>query len=118
MDSKMSDVDNMPYSTLLYGNGPGFNIPRLFPTNLSIEEKNSIHGAAVPRKWATHGGEDVPVYATGPLSSLFFTGTVDQSYIPHAIAYIACLAEYKQRCVINNDIPNSSQIFQVKISAI
>lgn len=109
----MSDVDNMPYSTLLYGNGPGFNVPRPIPTNLSIEEKNAVHGAAVPRKWATHGGEDVPVYAIGPLSSTLFTGTVDQSYVPHAVAYIACLAEFKQRCMMNNEISNSSQTFQV-----
>ncbi len=115
MDNKMSDVDNQPYSTLLYGNGPGFSVPRLVPTNLSIEEKNAVHGAAVPRKWATHGGEDVPVYAIGPLSSLLFTGTVDQSYVPHAIAYIACLAEFKSRCALNNEIPNSSQTFQVNI---
>lgn len=113
MDNKVSDVDNMPYSTLLYGNGPGFSIPRMIPTNLSVEEKNAVHGAAVPRKWATHGGEDVPAYAAGPLSSILFTGTVDQSYIPHAIAYIACLAEYRQRCSISNDILNSSQTFQV-----
>jgi hypothetical protein len=25
--------------------------------------RNSVHGAAVPRQWATHGGEDVPIYA-------------------------------------------------------
>lgn len=105
----------MPYTTLLYGNGPGFSNPRPIPTNLTVEEKNAVHGAAVPRKWATHGGEDVPVYATGPLSSLLFTGTVDQSYIPHAIAYIACYAEYKQRCLISNEIPNSSQAFQVSV---
>lgn len=113
MDNKVSDVDNMPYSTLLYGNGPGFSVPRMVPTNLSVEEKNAVHGAAVPRKWATHGGEDVPVYAVGPLSTLLFTGTVDQSYLPHAIAYIACFAEYRQRCSLSNDIPNSSQTFQV-----
>ncbi|KAL6957376.1 alkaline phosphatase, partial [Sarracenia purpurea var. burkii] len=109
MDNKVSDVDNMPYSTLLYGNGPGFSVPRMIPTNLSVEEKNAVHGAAVPRKWATHGGEDVPVYAAGPLASMLFTGTVDQSYIPHAIAYIACFAEHRKRCSMSNDIPNSSQ---------
>lgn len=25
LDDKTSDVDNMPYTTLLYANGPGFN---------------------------------------------------------------------------------------------
>lgn len=30
MDNKESDVDSMPYTTLLYANGPGYN--RNFPT--------------------------------------------------------------------------------------
>ena len=33
MDSKVSDVDGMPYSTLLYGNGPGYSVPRTVPPN-------------------------------------------------------------------------------------
>jgi hypothetical protein len=41
-------------------------------------------------KSETHGGEDVPIYANGPMSFLF-TGTVEQSYIPHAMAYAACI---------------------------
>ncbi|XP_063233619.1 alkaline phosphatase, tissue-nonspecific isozyme-like [Bacillus rossius redtenbacheri] len=100
VDSKPSDVDGLPYSTLLYGNGPGHAQPRAAPSNYSseAEEKNSVHGSAVPRQWATHGGEDVPVYAQGPLASVLFTGTFDQSYIPHAIAYAACLGEHAQRC--------------------
>jgi hypothetical protein len=34
----------------------------------------------------------------GPLASQLFSGSVDQSYIPHAIAYAACLGEHNQRC--------------------
>lgn len=30
LDNKESDVDSMPYTTLLYANGPGYN--RNFPT--------------------------------------------------------------------------------------
>ena len=41
-------------------------------------------------KSETHGGEDVPIYANGPMSFLF-TGTVEQNYIPHAMAYAACI---------------------------
>lgn len=66
IDSKTSDVDGLPYSTLLYGNGPGFSQPRPVPSNSSSSEtagRNSVHGSAVPRQWATHGGEDVPIYA-------------------------------------------------------
>lgn len=62
-DPKPSDMDGLPYSSLLYGNGPGYTSPRAIPSNNSEEEKNAVHGSAVPRQWATHGGEDVPVYA-------------------------------------------------------
>jgi alkaline phosphatase len=37
-------------------------------------------------------------FCQGPLASLLFSGTFDQSYIPHAIAYAACLGEHNQRC--------------------
>lgn len=69
MDSTLSDVDGQPYSTLLYGNGPGYSSPRTVPAannasdTGSVGDKNVAHGSAVPRQWATHGGEDVPLYA-------------------------------------------------------
>lgn len=96
----MSDIDGFPYSTLLYGNGPGYSNPRAVPRNFTsvAEERNLVHGSAVPRQWATHGGEDVPVYAQGPLASIVFRGVVEQSYIPHAIAYIICIGQYAKRC--------------------
>nr|XP_022913120.1 alkaline phosphatase-like isoform X2 [Onthophagus taurus] len=100
MDSKVSDIDGQPYSTILYGNGPGFSNPRIIPLNTTgfVDDKNQVHTSAVPRQWATHGGEDVPVYALGPLATTLFTGVFDQSYIPHAIAYSACLGEHRLRC--------------------
>lgn len=48
-------------------------------------------------------GEDVPVYALGPLATTLFTGTFDQSYIPHAIAYSACIGEHRLRCHGNDN---------------
>lgn len=98
-DTKLSDLDGLPYSTLLYGTGPGYTSPRGTPANVTV---NAVHGAAVGRQWATHGGEDVPVFAQGPLASRLFTGTMDQSFIPHAIAYIGCLGEHSKRCVDHN----------------
>ncbi|KAG8255883.1 hypothetical protein J6590_081381 [Homalodisca vitripennis] len=95
-DTKVSDMDGLPYSTLLYGNGPGYAAPRSIPANTT--SVNSVHGSAAPRQWATHAGEDVPVYAQGPLANRLFSGTLDQSFIPHAIAYIGCLGEHSKRC--------------------
>lgn len=93
-DSKPSDIDDLPYTTLLYGNGPGYGVTK---QDGVISGKNTIQAAAVPRVWATHGGEDVPIFATGPLASIF-RGVVDQTFIPHAISYITCLDRFKERC--------------------
>ncbi|GFU17927.1 alkaline phosphatase, tissue-nonspecific isozyme [Trichonephila clavipes] len=101
LDNKESDVDNMPYTTLLYANGPGYN--RNFPTgreNLSstdTEDINYVQQSAVPRRWDTHGGEDVPVYAHGPMAHLF-RGVLEQTYIPHAMAYAACIGHHRDDC--------------------
>jgi hypothetical protein len=56
-----------------------------------------VQQAAVPRQWSTHGGEDVPVYAQGPMAHAF-RGVIDQTFIPHAIAYSACVGAQKDRC--------------------
>ncbi|KAI8421631.1 hypothetical protein MSG28_009634 [Choristoneura fumiferana] len=97
-DTMVSDIDGLRYTTLLYGSGPGHAEPRAIPANSSITSADAVHAAAVPRQWATHGGEDVPIYALGPMATILFAGVVEQSYIPHAIAYAACLAHQSRRC--------------------
>jgi len=101
-DVKPSDVDQMPYTTLLYGNGPGFGRHPVSGRRDNISgtdplDKNYVQQAAVPRQWSTHGGEDVPVYAQGPMAHAF-RGVIDQTFIPHAIAYSACVGAQKDRC--------------------
>jgi alkaline phosphatase len=73
------------------GNGPGgltkirdFNL-----TNEQVEKKDYIQEAAVYKKSSSHAGEDVAVFAAGPMSFLF-TNTIEQSVIPHIMAYSAC----------------------------
>lgn len=63
----VSDIDGLRYTTLLYGTGPGHSEPRALPFNSSssTNQADAVHAAAVPRQWATHGGEDVPIYALG-----------------------------------------------------
>ncbi|CAL4091415.1 unnamed protein product, partial [Meganyctiphanes norvegica] len=48
--------------------------------------------AAVPRGRIdeTHGGEDVAIYAVGPMSHLFHR-VHEQNYVAHAMAYSACI---------------------------
>ncbi|MDB5481592.1 MAG: alkaline phosphatase [Caulobacteraceae bacterium] len=55
------DKRGKPYATLSYANGPGV-------------------AAAVPLDAETHGGEDVPIYATGP-GSQWIHGTMEQNVL-------------------------------------
>lgn len=40
----------------------------------------------------THGGEDVAVYASGPMSHLFH-GVHENNYVAHVMMYAACLGK-------------------------
>lgn len=97
-NANVSDVDNLPFNIITYGNGPNFNSPRnatylsLLNTNLT----SYTSPTALPLKSETHGGEDVPVFAQGPWSHLFI-GTMEQSTIAHKMAYAACLSSYTHR---------------------
>lgn len=50
-----------------------------------------------PAEWETHGGEDVTIYASGPMAHLF-TGTHEQTFIAHGMAYAACVGENQKHC--------------------
>jgi hypothetical protein len=89
--SNVSD-SNLTFTSLLYGNGPGGlrEIRHKNQTNEETNDVNYIQESAVYMRSETHGGEDVAIFASGPMGHLF-EGTVEQSYIPHAMAYAACI---------------------------
>lgn len=83
--------DGANYTSLLYANGPGHRDRGNL--TFSNEEANQFEyrqDAGVPLKDETHGGEDVALFAKGPHSYLF-AGVLEQSTIPHIIAYAACV---------------------------
>ena len=45
----------------------------------------------------THGGEDVAMYARGPMSHLI-NGVQENQYIAHVMAYAACVGQNKGHC--------------------
>ncbi|XP_073426260.1 alkaline phosphatase, tissue-nonspecific isozyme-like isoform X4 [Dendrobates tinctorius] len=95
-----SDVDGMPYTSILYGNGPGFRMDRgkrQNITGLDTENAEYLAQAAVPLKVETHGGEDVAIFAKGPMAHLLH-GVVEQSYIPYAMGYAACIGPNREHC--------------------
>ncbi|XP_067659501.1 alkaline phosphatase-like isoform X2 [Haliotis asinina] len=87
-------LDNMPYTTLAYGNGP---ILRQNLTDVNTTDVEYRFTSAVPLAYETHGGEDVAIYAHGPMAHLFH-GVHEQNYIPHVMAYASCVGINKKHC--------------------
>ncbi|KAM9279669.1 intestinal-type alkaline phosphatase-like [Morus bassanus] len=90
--SKATDMKN--YTSILYGNGPGYPGPsRPSVNDATAMEYSYLQQAAVPLISETHGGEDVAILAKGPMAHLFH-GVQEQTYVAHAMAYAACLEPY------------------------
>jgi len=94
--------DGLYYSTLMYGTGPGYKEPDETGGRYDISQDDMTYEAyrfmaAAPESSADHGGEDVTIYAAGPQAHLF-RGLYQQSYIPHVLAYAACIGEGIKYC--------------------
>lgn len=65
----------------------------------SPADKNYKQGRFVQmlEGWETHGGEDVAIFATGPMAHLFHR-VHEQSYIAHVMAYASCVGTNKEHC--------------------
>ncbi|XP_038571572.1 LOW QUALITY PROTEIN: alkaline phosphatase, intestinal, tandem duplicate 1 [Micropterus salmoides] len=88
--------DKMPFTSILYANGPGYvhiNGTRGNITMVDYYDEEYMQQAAVPLDSETHGGEDVAIYAKGPMAHLFH-GVKEQNYVAHVMAYAACLEPY------------------------
>ncbi|XP_050698535.1 uncharacterized protein LOC126986426 isoform X2 [Eriocheir sinensis] len=103
--AERSSKDYLPYTTLLYGNGPGYRVHtpghRPDPTRQDMADVDYRQDAAVPLSPAAHSGDDVGLWATGPHAHLF-TGVYEQNYIAHALAYAACVGHGRTFCRTNN----------------
>ncbi|MFT7803167.1 alkaline phosphatase-like isoform X2 [Arapaima gigas] len=108
--SPLFGLDMMPYTTLMYGNGPGHKIvnnKRPDIRGVDTESKDYVQQAAVPVETETHGGEDVAVLARGPMAHLLH-GVQEQSYIPHALAFAACIGDDRSHCGATPPVARSS----------
>ncbi|KAM9735988.1 intestinal-type alkaline phosphatase-like [Dama dama] len=97
-DGKASD--HKSYTTLLYGNGPGFRLN--MGSRPDVNEKQSMdpeyrQQAAVPLWSETHAGEDVAVFARGPWAHLMH-GVQEQTFVAHVMAFAACVEPYTTDC--------------------
>lgn len=104
------DATGKPYTTLIYGNGPGHIAPsdvqpagsKTFPHELQgfsaepairpdlsdtdTTAPDYLQESAVPMLAETHSGTDVPVYASGPGAALL-SGVREQHYLFHVMLH-------------------------------
>ena len=62
----------------------------------------------MPKDSATHGGEDVAIYAKGPMAHLF-RSVHEENYIAHVMAYASCVGRYKDKCPPASDSSNGNR---------
>jgi alkaline phosphatase len=102
------DQDGLPYTTLSYANGPGVvtnGVRHEFDaatereiavtdvargrrpdlTNIDTTSPRYLQESLVPFGSETHGGEDVPIYASGPKAYLFH-GALEENVVYHVMA--------------------------------
>ncbi|ESN96160.1 hypothetical protein HELRODRAFT_67985 [Helobdella robusta] len=112
-------LDGMPYLQMAYSNGPGYKVRRnLTGNNKDAMDKDFVQETAVWLAYETHGGEDVPVYASGPWSHLF-RSTEEQNYVAHVMMYASCVGDYttKEHCVAtaNNGAGQTHSFWAVSV---
>lgn len=103
-----------PYTTLIYGNGPGHHQPRRDPSvgPNSTDYPYYVQYAAIHQEEAFHDGSYVAVFASGPFGHLF-QGVQEQSYIAHVFAYSMCIGNYTNQphCKeSSNDISRADRV--------
>ncbi|HAU93334.1 MAG TPA: alkaline phosphatase, partial [Alteromonas sp.] len=108
-DEPAMAADNMPYTTLGYTNGLGFqdlgnetdadaiyayaaNTGRMDITNVDTEASGYHQEALIPLGSETHAGEDISLHASGPGSQLV-QGVVEQNVVFHLINQALDLVE-------------------------
>ncbi|XP_078063768.1 intestinal-type alkaline phosphatase 1-like [Mustelus asterias] len=104
--------DGKQFTTILYGNGPGYAIKngtRPNVTSIDYKRKNYKQQAAVPLPSETHGAEDVAIFSRGPMAHLFHK-IHEENYIAHVMAYAACIEPYRD-CppILNTSSASSNQ---------
>ncbi|XP_038147620.1 intestinal-type alkaline phosphatase [Cyprinodon tularosa] len=100
VSSSLAD-DGKHFTTAVYGNGPGYQIANGTRPDVNDSVASTTgyrQQTAVPLDSETHAIEDVAIFAKGPMSHLFH-GVQEQSYIPHVMAYAACIEPYED-CTI------------------
>ncbi|GIX76339.1 alkaline phosphatase [Caerostris extrusa] len=97
VDEKPSDVDNMPYTTLLYANGPGYNhnFPNGRENLTAVNHRYSralYHVDGIPMEVKMSQSMLMDPW---PISS---GASFEQTYVPHALAFASCIGPQRDDC--------------------
>lgn len=74
-------------------NGLKQNQIRSNPATQNLSSYDYKQQALIPTSYAFHGGDDVGVYATGPMSHIFHT-TIENTMIAHAMKLAIGVSPY------------------------
>ncbi|XP_053378461.1 LOW QUALITY PROTEIN: alkaline phosphatase-like [Mercenaria mercenaria] len=73
-----------------------FDCVKVRKVHTTLSDKDYRIQSGVKLKSETHGGEDVAIYAQGPMAHLFH-GVHEQNYIAHVMAYASCVGGYSSQ---------------------
>lgn len=101
--ASISDEDGLPYTTLSYANGEGYyktykeenHAEREDISGYNFADYRSQYPSTVPLTSEAHGGEDVAVFASGPMAHIF-RGNIEQNVLPELISYAAKIGQYRE----------------------
>ena len=126
--------DGLPYTTLSYANGASYyfnnygiddpnkraNVTRRDLTNVDVEDRMFLSPVTAFEISETHGGDDVAIYAKGPMAHLFHS-LHDQTHIANVMAYSACIGPYKDsdgRCSSSSALNTHASYYSTFVSAL
>ncbi|KAH8291176.1 hypothetical protein KR054_009553 [Drosophila jambulina] len=95
-----TDVNGVKYATLNYAVGLEQyqdEHGQRYDISDKVGKDDFIHPSYIRGSIGVHAGDDVGVFATGPQSHLF-TGVMQQSFIPHIMAYAGCIGDGPTIC--------------------
>ncbi|XP_060658113.1 LOW QUALITY PROTEIN: membrane-bound alkaline phosphatase-like [Drosophila nasuta] len=95
-----TDVNGVKYAVLNYAVGPKNYLDsegNRIDLSDQIGGDDFVFPGYITKDQGVHSGDDVGIFASGPQSHLF-TGVMQQSTIPHLMAYAACIGSGPQVC--------------------
>ncbi|XP_017054441.1 membrane-bound alkaline phosphatase-like [Drosophila ficusphila] len=95
-----TDLNGVKYAVLNYAAGPNQYLDETgqrIPLDDILGADDAITPSYIYKDQGVHSGEDVGIFASGPQSHLF-TGVMQQSTIPHLMAYASCIGSGQKVC--------------------